>query len=822
MRRHALIFFIVLLSVFFCQAAVECSASEADYRPWSGYWWPFSKGGLVNGSDYNGHPAPLEKYDYVTSGQYYGPAVRYGNSHYYDKNALPWEGMCFCWAAASILEEEPTHKGIYNGVRFNVGDKKGLLTVAYDSPLYYHYPTDSPVDFHKVLSDFIGSKKISIIMDLGSEDEIWNHPVFKYETNYTQDGNTRHYTTTIYYITDQVNPDYVGSGALSATYHYYFVVDGGEITASGWEYGSVTNHPKNAREPYSTHGWNTGIDFDEVMRIITTDGDAYKGNNSFEDAAPLSSGRYSLILSTRWVEDTNPHEVTDSDYFKVALKTDDILHIRVESVDKRLGVILRSYNQDRELIQETEIPGHGSGEQVIEAGTEGEYLLEIAPMGESGEPGYELFLQQELSYHGIFPINPSGLWCTGVALMSPDNNIGRTIICLVNRDGFPQTSYTTTSSAHHLLGILEEFDLFPTNNGYIRVDSDAPLWGLQAVMAMDDLMLGTNLVSISKTSSEVFFPHFATTGGWKTSFGLINLGKQTEEICRQSYGEDGQLVAWDTIELAPGQRVENDTSYIGILKTDARSMSASTVSGQDCLIGYVKFLNPSNGSKGRALVSLAMEGGTQLVVPHVASNGYWTTDIAVMNTGDDDSTVRFSAYDEGGNLISATEYLLNAKQNLVDKASDIFPDILAGEITSIKIVSKNDQPLCGLLLYGSTDGLQLAGMPIHPAVASTVYLPHLACFGTWGTGIGVMNSGDVGADISFSLFNSVGEVLSAKTRHLNPSQRLAITIKNLFGDELSQAARYLKIESAAGQPISGIYLFATSDGFRLMGDVIGF
>jgi hypothetical protein len=193
-----------------------------------------------------------------------------------------------------------------------------------------------------------------------------------------------------------------------------------------------------------------------------------------------------------------------------------------------------------------------------------------------------------------------------------------------------------------------------------------------------------------------------------------------------------------------------------------------------------------------------------------------------MNTGDDDSTVRFSAYDEGGNLISAAEYLLNAKQNLVDKASDIFPDILAGEITSIKIVSKNDQPLCGLLLYGSTDGLQLAGMPIHPAVASTVYLPHLACFGTWGTGIGVMNSGDVGADISFSLFNDVGEVLSAKTRHLNPSQRLAITIKNLFGDELSQAARYLKIESAAGQPVSGIYLFATSDGFRLMGDVIGF
>lgn len=820
MRKYLYIFLITLFLVFFSQAAsVECFASEADYRPWSGYWWPFSKGGLVNGSDYNGHPAPLEKYDYVTSGTYSGPATSYGNSHYYDKNALPWEGMCFCWAAASILEQEPAHKGIYNGIRFNVGDKKGLLTVAYDSPLYYHYSTDSPVDFHKVLSDFIGSKKISIIMDLGSEDEIWNHPVFKYETNYTQDGNTRHYTTTIYYITDQVNPDYVGSGALSATYRYYFVVDGEEITASGWEYGSVTNHPKNAREPYGTHGWNTGIDFDEVMRIVTTDGDAYKGNNSFENAAPLSSGHYSLILSTRWVEDANPHEVTDSDYFKIALKTDDILHIRVESVDKSLGVILRSYNQKRELIQETEISGLDSGEQIVEACTEGEYLLEIAPMAQSGETGYELFLRQELAYQGIFSVDPSGAWANGVALLKPDSSEGRTIISQINRDGLIQAGYTDNSSLRYLSGLEDDFGLSCPDKGYLRVDSDIPVLGLQVITYEDYLMLGGSLISISSASADVFFPHFDTTGCWQTYFGLINLGDQTEKILRRSYDLNGEPVASDTIELAPGQKVEDDASYLGIIKTDSRCMSASTESGRDSLAGYIKFRNPSNGSKGRALVPLTMiERSPALRVPHIASDGYWWTGIAVMNTGNSDSTVAISACDKEGCRIGYLEQLLRAKQNFVRMASDIFPEVPAEDIASIKFFSCDGQPLCGLLLYGTSDELQLAGLPLLPSIVSPVYLSHLACFEPWWTGIGLMNAGDAPADVQFSMFDKDGDILESTMRSLNPAQRLAITIKDLFEDNISQDVRYLKIESP--QPLSGIYLIGTNDALRLMGDVI--
>ena len=805
MRNRLLnILIIALCFFFFLTGELRSATYEADYVPWSGYWWPFYKGGLVTGRDYRGHPAPLEKYDYVTSGTYSGPATDYGMTNYYDEDALSWEGMCFYWAAAAILEEEPVHKGIFEETIFLVGDKKALLTVVYDGTLYNRYYFDRPEEFHEVLEDFIRYQKTPIIMDLGTEEEIWNYPVFKYDINYTQNGDIRHYTTRIYYVSDEVHPDYVGAKIHSETYYYYFVLDGeGNITESGWEGSSINRHPKNASEPFATECRNTGIDYEQIMRIVTTDDDRYEENDSFEGAVLISSGGYSLLAA-------------DSDYFKIELEIGDTLNIQVAAKGEE-DISLRTYNPEREFIEEIS----GIEEQVIEADKTGEYFLEIVPLEPSEEPAYNLFLLQSLPCQGIFPLNPAGVWQTDIVLLNPDNGIGRAIISLLDRDGLPQSGYMASSSAHHLAGMIEEnFGLSHSDSGYIRVDSDVQLWGLEAVADGNYLMLGANLIQSDTASAELFFPHFARTDGWQTIFGLINVGDQTEEILRYSYDHDGKLVASDTIQLASGQREEDDTSYIGILKSNTRSMSASTVSGRDCLIGYIKFLNPSSGSDGRALVPLATERDTELVVPHIASGGYWWTGIAVMNTGDDDSTVTFSAYDMEGNQIGVAEHFMKPKQNLVKEASNIFSGLPAGDIASMRVVSQNGQPLSGFLLYASTDGLQLAGIPIRSAGLSPVYLSHLAVFESWWTGIGLMNVSDVPAAIILSLFNGDGDFLSAHTHNLNPNQRLASTIKGLFGTDISESARYLKIESDAGQPVSGIYLIGSSDGFRLMGDGI--
>jgi len=220
-KKLALCLFIAA-TIFFQSAASKCATYEADYVPWSGYWWPKIHGGLTTGRDYRGHPSPFEKYDYVTTGTYDGPATRYGWEYHYDSDALFWD------------------------------------------------------------------------------------PVFKYDTDYTEDGNTRHYTTTVYYASDQVRPDIIGTHALEQTYYYYFISDeDGSITESGWENGSTP--PVNATEPFGTEILNTGLDYDQLKEIVNTVDDPYEENDSFESATSLSNGRYTLVA-------------INSDYFKAEMK----------------------------------------------------------------------------------------------------------------------------------------------------------------------------------------------------------------------------------------------------------------------------------------------------------------------------------------------------------------------------------------------------------------------------------------------------------------------------------------------------------------------
>ncbi|OQX01327.1 MAG: hypothetical protein BWK80_60200 [Desulfobacteraceae bacterium IS3] len=162
--------------------------------------------------------------------------------------------------------------------------------------------------------------------------------------------------------------------------------------------------------------------------------------------------------------------------------------------------------------------------------------------------------------------------------------------------------------------------------------------------------------------------------------------------------------------------------------------------------------------------------------------------------------------------------MLKAKQNFVKDVSEIFPDMLPEDIASVKIVSENKQPLCGIMFYGDVANRQLACLPLCPVESSSLYLPLVASSGIWWTGVGLMNAGNSSADVLFSLFDSEGKFLSQVSRRLNANQRIAYLVDDLFGDDFSESARYMKAESFGGQPISGIYLIGTTDGLRLMGD----
>jgi len=799
---------IFVFSLFFETGEVRCAVSEADYVPWSGDWWPTRHGGLVTGRLYRGHPAPLEKYDYVTVGTYDGPATRFGMEYHYNPAALSWEGLCFCWAAASILEPEPTSEGVYKNVPFRIGDKKGLLAAIYYGTLFNEYPIDTPADFHRILEDFIADQKMPIIIDLGTHGESWNYPVFKYKTEYTQQDNIRHHTTTIYYASDDVSPDFVGTFVVENVSEYYFMLDeNGNITESGWEGESAEFPPLVAREPLETIPLNPGLDMEQLRLILNAKDDPYEDNEDFESAALLSSGHHMLMAS-------------DPDYFKVSLKKGDKISIRTapdpQTTEAGLNTYLRTYTPEKNLIQET------PGEQLVEAGKDGDYFFQIVSAERSNDPFYQLFFQEHLSHSAIYPLHPTGQWNSGIALLTPDKNPSaeeKIILSIVDKDGVPVRSYYDISLASHLLGMAgTSFDLFPmTGNEYVRIESDVSFLGLQASFAGRSLLMGSNFIPTDQASATLFFPRSDRTGGWETYLGMINTGNQTEEVVRQSYSRDGLLLASDTVELAPGQKMEEYTAYMDIMVQDAATMTAAATSGKKCLTAYTTFFSPSFSANGRDLTPLSAEGAAELAVPHIISDENWWTDMAVMNIGENETRVTFSAYDGEGALINVSEQMIKAKGNFKGQIAKIFPDANAGDIASVKIVSQDEQPLNSVLLYGTNNNLRLAAIPVGSASATSLYLPHMACMAPWWTSVGVMNAGNAETVISLSLFDEKGNVLGSINKELKANQQLSGTIKELFDEDAVQTARYMKVESLIDQPIAGIYLMGADDNRRVMG-----
>ncbi|MBF0408792.1 MAG: hypothetical protein HQM10_15705 [Candidatus Riflebacteria bacterium] len=236
---------------------------EISPAPWSGDWWPRKKGFMIKG--WPGHPvAPFEKYDqYVTIRAGVNPGTLAWESDvrncHYNPKAEDWEGHCNGWAASSIMEPEPKERKIRSEIVFDTSDQKAILAELYMNTYCTFYgsrnwgrPNDNPEDifpdqFHKLLLEQIGEKKGAIIADVSYDRQVWNFPLFKFESSWRPaffDSKKLKVTTTCYYADDGVRPDFIGCKWFTITYTYNLFIDNEDNVVGGeWTGESRRNHP---------------------------------------------------------------------------------------------------------------------------------------------------------------------------------------------------------------------------------------------------------------------------------------------------------------------------------------------------------------------------------------------------------------------------------------------------------------------------------------------------------------------------------------------------------------------------------------------------
>ena len=170
----ALFFFFLILSSCL-QPFAHAETHEASSRPWSGYWWPDTQGGLGTGQDYRSSPAPLEKYDLLTTGASSGTALSAYLDTHYNPDTTAWFGLCAYWARAACYEHIDVFPSSENNIIFRVGDKKGLLTLAHNSDVLDLADGSAPEEFHFWLLKYIKDQGKAFVADLDAGEQVWSY-----------------------------------------------------------------------------------------------------------------------------------------------------------------------------------------------------------------------------------------------------------------------------------------------------------------------------------------------------------------------------------------------------------------------------------------------------------------------------------------------------------------------------------------------------------------------------------------------------------------------------------------------------------------------
>jgi len=109
-----------------------------------------------------------------------------------------------------VSEVEPTETINSNGYTFYIGDLKGLWTMYYQGATGTIYRgTDGgsldPLTFQTELQAHLRDNGIPLLMDSDPTEEVWTWPIYDYSMDWTDDGNTRHVTLTVWTSTDGVS-----------------------------------------------------------------------------------------------------------------------------------------------------------------------------------------------------------------------------------------------------------------------------------------------------------------------------------------------------------------------------------------------------------------------------------------------------------------------------------------------------------------------------------------------------------------------------------------------------------------------------------------
>lgn len=746
------------------------AASVSDDRiPWSGYWWPDDLGELVLG--YSNEPSPLEKYEAYING--YSPADIYPKilEEHYNPDAYPWYGHCHNWAAASVLSPEPKNEGDLMGIPFRVGDKKGLLTLFYDgnvtSTYYgvrYEDEESDPNDiypggvegFHQILINYIRHQNLPVIVEVSPGPQVWNHPAFKYEMEWVDEGLTRLVTCTVWYVDDMVSPDYVGSETFSLTYTYRLILDefGNPADEKGeWVGESIDRHPDFMWFPV-LKGNESLLDEDAVTRIVECESTGSDDRFEENDAPDQSFSIPEMVKGRNYFG-----AALDADWYAVPLGVGEDFTLKASGVNPDEITLLDPLGKPAGV----PISDGIYLENILQSGI---YKIHIPP---SSKDFYRVqFYQSPVT--GIPHIACGGGWDTEITVFNPKTDTIPLRFNLFDTAGnlIASKEQSVSPSATKTLLPKKLFGMENITGGRIRIISPGGDAAPAGQYSYHHKGARAQLPLQTKTGTSYILPHIAATGAWWTGLSIENANPvRNADIQVSAYSSEGALVNEKTLSISSGG---SWTGYVeeiwGSAVPEAHAWMKFT-SSQPIRASAIWETSENPENPGIAGISLPGPDNRDaiLYIPHVETQNGWWLGVSLVNDNPLAARIQLRGYDSSGSPTEWVFHTILQMGSITGYIQELFQEKWAETIRWAEI--RSDRPLSGFMVYG-LDGVHLAAFPLPGNQSgikefSIIDIPENT--GGWA-GLVMLNPTAVKADVYADAFDAEGNRLMEEGKHL--------------------------------------------------------
>lgn len=801
----------LLLSVFFHPFA-HAETREASFRPWSGYWWPDTLGGLGTGLDYRGRPAPLEKYNLLTTGRTTGTALTEYLATHYDPNAPGWYGLCAYWARAASYENVDIFPSSENNIIFRVGDKKGLLTLAHNSDIGMLGNGVQPEVFHLWLLNYIKDQGKAFVADLWTGEEVWSYPIYKYEMESSRNGNVESVSVTVYFADDAVEPDYRGTLVHAYHYTYDLSLDAvGAITGGQWTGASIVDHPELLSISLDVSTIFPGLDYPEIVRLAGSRDDFLEHGNA---AVEIGPGTYNLIL-------------LDEDVYTIPCAVGDILSVRVEKQPGSLQAIDAAVVDGNGTEAQRAIVSNGTPLSLLLTATAPPYTIRLTQSDYSDPNIYVLKADVKRSHNQVIPYVPKASEWSGFSLTNSGSDaVERVTLTTLDKEGGPiQTVLGPLRLApgEKKIFLFDDLSVRPhelSATTRMSLTADGPV-DLLNLIGQGNRFLST-FVQGDARGNRLVIPDTAApsmTSGVRMFGAVRNESFEATRVTLRLYSGAGILLQEISESIAArGWLSIEPGSYPFYYNMPQSGWIDILGDGGHLLSGFQYFSDPSGVE---TLFALPV-GSSKKIVPHIPEPGYWTTRVTLINPSDQENPVRLhlalAGADAGGDL----NIVLAPHEKRVLEIQDRFGKRVGEPLYHSILELTGRYPLIGYFTYSTSGGTDDASYPLldDTYLKNTLSLPHYAGNdGYWWTGAVICNPSSVAVPVRIEPYDRNGNLLEGRvvSVSLDAGAYDVFEVGSLFGETASGISFIRFRTEGDSAAIGGFYLYGNNGNQILSG-----